>query len=146
MMLGAAESFLPPGFSLRGCQAERGVPMIVDEAGLPVAAEEVVRIGLREASRVDAIVVAAFADPGADALRPQISIPVIGIGESVLREAGAGGRRFGIATTTPGLVASMEAAVRRFGLAGRFTGVRVPAGDPVALSAHPSDQDDALSV
>ncbi len=145
MMLGAAESVLPPGWTLRGCQAERGVPMITDETGLPVAAAEVVRIGLAEASGVDAIVVAAFADPGAVGLRERLSIPIIGIGEAALRAAGAGGRRFGIATTTPGLVASMEAAVHRFGLSAQFTGVRVPAGDPLVLAARPADQDAALA-
>ncbi|MEI7710635.1 MAG: aspartate/glutamate racemase family protein, partial [Rhodospirillales bacterium] len=78
MMLGAAESILPPGWTLRGRQAEHGVPMITDRTGLPVAAAEVVRIGLSEASGVDAIVVAAFADPGAATLREHLSIPIIG--------------------------------------------------------------------
>jgi allantoin racemase len=145
MMLGAAEPFLPSGWTLRGCQAARGVAMITDDSGLPVAAEEVVRIGLLEASCVDAIVVAAFADPGASALRALVSIPVVGIGEAALREAGAGGRRFGVATTTPGLVASIEARVRSLGLSAGFTGVRVPPGDPLSLAASPADQDAALA-
>ena len=144
MMVGAAEPFLPPGWALRGCEAERGVAMITDEAGLPVAAEEVVRIGLLEASCVDGIVVAAFADPGASVLRARVSIPVVGIGEAALLEAGAGGRRFGVATTTPGLVTAIEARVRLLGLSAGFTGVRVPLGDPLSLAARPADQDAAL--
>ena len=146
MMLGAADPFLLPGWTLRGCQAERGVSMITDETGLAVAAEEVVRIGSALASDVAAIVVAAFADPGAEALRARVSIPVVGIGSAALLEAGAGGRRFGVATTTPALVASIEARVRSLGLSAGFTGVRVPAGDPLALAASPADQDAALAA
>ena len=55
---------MPAGWALRGCEAERGVPMITDGAGLAVAAEEVARIGCAMDGGVDAIVVAAFGDPG----------------------------------------------------------------------------------
>ena len=130
MMAGLVEPLLPPAWTLRSRNAERGVPMITDEAGLAVAAEEVVRIGCALASGVDAIVVAAFGDPGVKALRALVSIPVVGIGEAALREAGAGGRRFGVATTTPALVASIVARVEQLGLAVSFSGVRVPRGDP----------------
>jgi Asp/Glu/hydantoin racemase len=75
-----------------------------------------------------------------------LSIPVIGIGEAAIKEAAAGGQRFGIATTTPQLVRSIEASVHSLGLAGTFTGVRVPGGDPLTFAANPTDQDAALAV
>jgi Asp/Glu/hydantoin racemase len=146
MMLDAASVALPPGYTIRGCQADRGVPMITTESELSAAAAEVVRIGRAEAARVDAIIVAAFGDPGVDALRDRVSVPVVGIAEAALLEAGAGGRSFGVATTTPALVRAIEVRVRSLGLAPQFTGVRTPPGDPLVLAAHPSDQDDALEA
>jgi allantoin racemase len=140
MMVGLAEPLLPTGWTLRGCQAERGVAMITDEQGLAIAAEEVVRIGCALASDVDAILVAAFGDPGAEALRAQVSLPVVGGGEAALRQAGAGGRRFRVATTPPALVASIEARVRSLGLSPWFNGVRFRPGDPIALAASPAEQ------
>jgi Asp/Glu/hydantoin racemase len=107
---------------------------------------EVVRIGTAEASNADAIIVAAFGDPGVRRLRAMLSIPVIGIGAAAMREAAAGGRRFGIATTTPRLVRSIEACVRGLGLDGMFTGVRVPGGDPLTLAADPAAQEAALAA
>jgi Asp/Glu/hydantoin racemase len=146
MMLSVARPMAPPDCTIRGCQADRGAAMIVDEAALAVSEEEVVRIGLEQAGSIDAIIVAAFGNPGAGRLRQLLSIPIIGIGEAAIIEAATGGRRFGIATTTPGLVAAIEASVRDLGVAGAFTGVRLPAGDPLALAADPAAQDEALAA
>ncbi len=64
-----------------------------------------------------------------------------------MREAASGGRRFGIATTTQGLVRSIEAGVRHLGLEAGFTGVRVPAGrNPRALAANLADQYNELAL
>jgi Asp/Glu/hydantoin racemase len=146
MMLAVARPLLPPDMTLRGLGAASGVAMIVDEAGLAAGAAEVVRIGTAEALHSDAVIVAAFGDPGAGTLQAMLPIPVIGIGEAAIRDAAANGRRFGIATTTPLLVRSIETCVRRLGLGGMFTGVRVPGGDPLALAADPAAQEDALAA
>ena len=143
LMLDAAAPHLPPGLLLRGTQAAHGPGMIVDAAALAASAVEVVRIGTA-ARGVAAVVVAAFGDPGVARLRALLDIPVIGIGEAALREAAAAGR-FGIATTTPGLLASIEAMVRALGLEPGFTGVRMAEGDPLALAADPARQAAALA-
>ena len=140
MMVGAARGALPPEISLRGINAARGPAMITDAAALADAADEVVRLGTTEAENQDAVVVAAFGDPGVAELRGLLTVPVVGIGEAAVREAARGGRRFGIATTTPGLVRSIEANARLFGLEGAFTGVRVPGDDPERLAADPGLQ------
>ncbi len=145
MMLAVARPLLPPGVTLRGLGAASGVAMIVDEAALAAGAAEVVRIGTAEALHADAVIVAAFGDPGAETLQAMLPIPVIGIGEAAIRDAAANGRRFGIATSTPRLVRSIEARVRALGLSEWFTGVRVPSGDPLALAANPTEQDEALA-
>lgn len=140
MMVTAARSLLPLGFALRGVGAAQGAAMIVDEAALALSEPEVVRMGLAEAARVDAIIVAAFGDPGVASLRTSLNVPVIGIGEAAIREAAGQGGRFGIVTTTPGLRNAIAAMVWRLLPGAAFTGVRVPAGDPVALAAAPRRQ------
>ncbi|MFI9003980.1 aspartate/glutamate racemase family protein [Streptomyces sp. NPDC053541] len=67
-----------------------------------------------------------------------VPVPVVGIGEAALAEAAAGGRRFGIATTTPLLAASIDTLVTRLGLTAGYTGARFTAGAPERLSAHPA--------
>ncbi|MET9953344.1 aspartate/glutamate racemase family protein [Streptomyces sp. NPDC006339] len=66
-----------------------------------------------------------------------LGVPVVGIGEAALAEAAAGGRRFGIATTTPRLAGSIVAHVARLGLADRFTGTRFTPGSPGDLASRP---------
>ena len=77
--------------------------MILTTDELAAAAPAVVEIGLAGADRVDGAIIGAFGDP-ATALREQRSIPVVGIAEAAMLEAAEGGRRFGVATTTPALV------------------------------------------
>ena len=145
MMHAVARVALPPAFALESETAERGAAMITTAAELATSVDEVVRIGRHHASRVSAIVVSAFGDPGLERLRAAVGVPVVGIGEASLREAAALGRRFGVATTTPGLEAPIVAAIARLGLAGRFTGCRIPPGDPLRLAAQPALQDEALA-
>lgn len=145
MMLTVARPLLPTGVALQGAVAAAGAAMILDEAALAAAEEEVVRIGTAAARDVDVIVVAAFGDPGVRRLRNLLGIPVVGIGEAAIREAAAGGWRFGIATTTPRLVRSISAGVCRLGLQGCYTGARVPDCDPLELAADPAKQDLALA-
>ncbi len=146
MMLSVARPLLPPGIILRSMTAATGPAMILDEAALAGSAEEVVRIGVAEAAQVDAIIVSAFGNPGAERLRTLLPIPVIGIGEAAILEAAADGSRFGIATTTPDLVRAIEACIRDLGLQGQFSGVRVPDADPLALAADPEAQEEALAA
>lgn len=144
LMLDAARPHLPPGWTLRGTQAATGPAMITDAPALHAAADEVVRLAAA-ATDADAILVAAFGDPAVARLRAMLRIPVMGIGEAAMREAAAGNARWGIATTTPDLVAGIEALVRSLHLGGRFTGIRVTPGHPLALAADPARQAAALA-
>lgn len=145
MMEALARAALPETLELRSATAAQGAPMITTDAELATAVQEVLAIARREAGAVAAIVVAAFGDPGLAALRAELRVPVFGIGESSMLEAAAGGRRFGVATTTPGLAESIEAAVARLGLAAQFTGTRIPQDDPLRLAADPALQDALLA-
>jgi Asp/Glu/hydantoin racemase len=145
MMLAVAVEVLPPGIAIKGISAAHGVQMIVNEAELRASAAEVIRLGSRAAPDVSAIIVAAFGDPGVVALRNLVDVPVIGIGEASITEAASGGRRFGIATTTPALTRAIEDFVDQMALRHQFTGVRFPNGDPLDLAANAQRQQAALA-
>ncbi|CAG2153052.1 Hydantoin racemase [Cupriavidus yeoncheonensis] len=141
MMLEIARASLGGRAEVRGLTAPSGVPMIVDEADLRTAADVVGALDVCDACGV---IVAAFGDPGAEILRRRLAVPVVGIGEAAMREAAQQGR-FGIATTTPALAASIEGKVRQFGLEAAFTGVRLTPGDPWRLGQDPAALEAALA-
>jgi len=145
MMHRLARAALPDAFELRSVTALHGAPMITTDAELATSVEEVLALGLRHAGAVDAIVIAAFGNPGLALLRAEVRLPVVGIGEAAMREAAREGRRFGVATTTPGLEASIAASVAALGLTACFTGSRIPDADPLALARQPASQDESLA-
>ncbi|MFD4840940.1 aspartate/glutamate racemase family protein [Achromobacter sp. NPDC058515] len=144
MMHRLARAALPEAYALQSETAANGAPMITSDEELAVSIQEVLAIGRRHAADVAAIVIAAFGNPGLETLRQRVAIPVVGIGEASLQEAARGGRRFGVATTTPGLEASITASVDALGLTPCFTGCRIPAVDPLRLAADAGLQDTYL--
>ncbi|MFJ9811729.1 aspartate/glutamate racemase family protein [Streptomyces sp. NPDC101158] len=155
------------GLRVRGVTAADGPPMLTDPHALDAAVPYVVAAAHAALASGDcaALIVAAFGDPGVPELRGRpglaagdtaayragagpgplgpraatapVPVPVVGIGEAALAEAGADGRRFGIATTTPRLAGSIAAQVERLGLASSYTGARFTAGAPERLAARP---------
>jgi allantoin racemase len=105
----------------------------------------VVALGLERASTVGGIIIGAFGDPGLAALREQVNIPVVGIAEASMLEAAEGGRRFGVATTTPALVEVIAARARTLGLAELYCGIRLTPGEALALVADPAALIEALA-
>ena len=130
----AAEA-APAGVVVEGLTVTRGAALITDPAALALAAEAVV--GAEDAIRArapDAVIVAAFGDPGRARLAERLAVPVVGIGEAGMRAAAAGGRRFAVVTTTPDLVGSITAMAEELGLAGQFAGVALTEGDAAAVT------------
>lgn len=113
------------------------------------AAAGVVALGVAAAAdeQVVALIVSAFSDPGLEALRAQVTIPVFGIGESVFQEAAKGGRTFGIVTVTPDeeLLASFREKAEELGYEEQYSGVRVTPGDPLELMSSNELLDTALN-
>lgn len=152
MMAAIARRTLRPeeGYDVRGVTVAAGPPMLVDEEVLRASAGHVLDAAERllagpAGDRVAAFVVSAFGDPGVEELRARTSVPVVGIAEAAMREAGADGRRFGIATTTPGLAAAIDARVTRLGWSARYTGIRLTPGDPRQLAATPAEMTERLA-
>jgi allantoin racemase len=144
MMVRIAQSAASDGVEIIGATATKSPQMIVQPAALAASATEVVEIGMRLAGNVSGIIVSAFGDPGMRDLRARVGVPVVGIAEASMLEAASGDRRFGVATTTPELVAAIDARAADLGLASLYTGVRLTPGDPVELVRHPDDLTEAL--
>lgn len=146
MMTGIARSYLSDGFVIEGRTAERGVPMILNDAELDAAADGVVEMGLDLVSQCDGLIVCAFGDPGLERLAAVSGLPSVGICQASMMEASAGGRRFGIATVTPDLMGSFAAKAQAFGVEPLFTGTRLTKGDPLRLASDPQALHAALEI
>lgn len=121
-----------------GLTAERGVPLIADEAALSAAAVEVLRLAPAIlAERPDAVVIAAFGDPALPGLRGRFGVPVTGICEAAMIEAGHGGRRFGVVTTTPALEGVIAGAAALYPHGGNFRGTWTTRRPPQELASNP---------
>jgi allantoin racemase len=137
MMVQIAQSAAPSDLEIVGATAPNSPLMIIDPEALAASAPEVVEIGLSLGKDVSGIIISAFGDPGWTDLRRKIGVPVVGIAEAAMLSASDKGRRFGVATTTPKLVASIDARAAELGLAKLYTGTRVTTEDPNKLVADP---------
>jgi allantoin racemase len=144
MMVGIAQSAAPGDIEIVGATAPRGPLMIVDPEALAASAPQVVELGVGLAKDASGIIISAFGDPGWADLRREVGIPVVGIAEAAMLAASDNGRRFGVATTTPMLVASIDARAAELGLAKLYTGTRVTTEDPNKLVADPGRLVEAL--
>jgi allantoin racemase len=144
MMVRIAQSAAPNDIEIVGATAAHSPPMIVDPEALAASAPQVVEIGLGLAKDVSGIIISAFGDPGIADLRRQVNIPVVGIAEAAMLAASDKGGRFGVATTTPKLVASIDARAAELGLAQLYTGTRLTSEDPNKLVADPGRLLEAL--
>lgn len=68
-----------------------------------------------EAAGADALVIACFDDPGLDACRELLTIPVIGICEAAMATASMVGHGFSVVTTLPRAVPIIEALAFKYG-------------------------------
>jgi allantoin racemase len=147
MQLLAQQALIGSPWVVDALTVAEGPSMIVDPHSLQAAAVQVrsaVLSAHRNGGRHEAILIAAIGDPGRRELAAVLDIPVIGIGEASILRAAAGGRKFGMATSTPLLAPSLATLVAEHEQADRFTGVRLTKSDPLALAADPERQFEEL--
>lgn len=82
----------------------------------------------------DALILGCYGDPGLDALRELINIPIVGPGEATALMAASLGHRFSIITVTASVIASLERLIRNVGVGEKLASVRA-VGIPV-LELH----------
>lgn len=145
MMVEIAAGDAPVGFRVEGRTARGGPSMIVNPRELDAAAFEVERTWQDAGTHWAGVIISAFGDPGIERVRAACRVPVVGIAEASMLEAGAGGRRFGIATVTPELVGPIEGRARALGLLGAYAGIRLTDGDPRELAADSHALETALA-
>lgn len=145
MMVRIAQDNAPAGYTVVGATAANGPSMIVNEVELAAAAREVETTWRGVQAPHAGVIVSAFGDPGVAQVRDASwPTPVVGICEASMFEASEGGRRFGVATVTPDLVAAIDAKAHELGLGGLYTGVRLTPGEPRALTADSAALEQAL--
>lgn len=124
------------GRPVRGLTARFGAPLITDPETLAAAVPAVVALA-PDLAGAEAVIVAAFGDPGLAELRARLPCPVTGIAEAGMAEAAALSPRFAVVTTTPALVPSIAARAAAGGYHD-FAGTWVTPGDPAAVMAYPA--------
>jgi len=144
LMVAIAREHAVPGCEVEGVTARSGSPLIVSEDQLRLAADGVASMAPSVAKEVDGVIISAFGDPGVEALRKHLSVPVAGIAEPAMREAAAHGRRFAIVTTTPGLVQHILCSAQRLGFGPQLAAVRTTAEPPERLMSESERLVDAL--
>ncbi len=77
-----------------------------------------------EAAGFDAVIIGCFSDPGLDALRERVSIPLVGPGASAMHLAAQLGQRFSILAPSGRSDGHVRARLRALGLADLFASVR----------------------
>ncbi len=113
--------------------ASKGFSYIASRAEAQIAGVGVLETIARHQHEVDAVIIAAFGDPGLVAARELFDLPVIGMAEAAVLTAAILGDRFGVITFSPHMVRWYRDCVQHTGLSARFSGVRCPALPPATL-------------
>lgn len=133
-----------PSLEIVGMTAPEGARIITGPEELATAGTQVeTMVVAAHADPHQGFVIAAFGDPGIARARALTRVPVTGLAEAGLLAGGAGGRPFGVVTTTPGLVSRIEVAAREYGVSPTFQGVWLTAGEPQHVMA---DEDRLLEA
>lgn len=124
--------------------ASQGFPYISSRAEAQIAGAHVLETIATHQAEVDAVIVAAFGDPGLIAARELFDMPVVGMAEAAVLSAAMLGDRFAVLTFSPHMVRWYQECVLWTGLAARFTGVRCPVMAPASLDNIATELKDDL--
>lgn len=113
-----------PGTELVVETAGRGFEYIETRFEALVAGAAVADLVAEHRHGVDAVVVAAFGDPGLPALKEVADVPIVGITEAALCVAALRGRRFSVVAISDRITAWYRDCVEGFGLGGRLASIR----------------------
>ncbi|MFE1664786.1 aspartate/glutamate racemase family protein [Microbacterium sp. P02] len=115
----AAREVAGPGIEIVAVCPDEGPSAIeshFDEVFAAVAVVDLIDKDLRDGGS-DAYVVACFGDPGLDAARELVDVPVIGIAEAAMHVASISGRSFAVVTTLSRTLGRAKDLVARYGMA-----------------------------
>lgn len=145
LMLANARRGLAAHIQVEGRTMREGPTFISDQQALDAASPVVAKFGVDVASEgFDAIIIAGFGEPGLEALRSYVQIPVIGLAQAGISEAAQGGRRYAIVTVTQGLHASLIKAANAHGQGGTLAAIRFTDGPMEEVMRTPQNLASAL--
>jgi allantoin racemase len=122
--LGYAE-YARPDALISGVCLERGPASVESLFEDSLAAPEVVRRAIEaERDGVEAVIIDCMNDPGLEAAREAVSIPVVGAAQSSMLLAGMLAHKFSVVSTAARDVYPTELLARRYGLAGSLASTR----------------------
>lgn len=113
-----------PTTEIRMATAASGVAYVETRFEALLAAHAVACIAGEEAGNYDALIVAAFGDPGLPALKEVLDVPVVGLTEAALMSACLLGQRFTIVAISARIAAWYRETVATSGLLGRLASLR----------------------
>lgn len=129
----AARAAASAGTVVEAVSAPFGLPLIVSRADWLVAGPATLAALAARRGRYDAAIIACFGDPGLDAAKELLDVPVLGISEAAFHAAAMLGRRFGVVSFTAALRPMFEDCLAHHGLGARCAGFRMGpafAGNP----------------
>ncbi len=126
LMMDSASKMASPGIEIIATTASVGFPYISSRAEAEISATQVLETIAEHHKDVDAVIIAAFGDPGLIGARQLFDIPVVGVAEAAMLTACALGHRFSIVTFSSNLADWYCDGVQRAGLESRFAGIRTP--------------------
>lgn len=113
-----------PGTQVQVLTAPFGVAYIETRFEALIGAYAAATLAAEHWDQHDAIVVAAFGDPGIDGLREALDIPVVGMTEAALMSACLLGKRFSIVAISRRITAWYRECVQANGLIERLASIR----------------------
>lgn len=113
--------------------ATAGFPYIASRAEAQISGGKVLEMIADNRQGADAVIIAAFGDPGLVAARELFDLPIVGMAEAAVLTAAMLGERFSIVTFTRHMRRWYTDSVRQTGLEARFTGVRCPVDPPASV-------------
>jgi Asp/Glu/hydantoin racemase len=138
----AARALAGPGATIVAATGAFGSPYIASRAASVVGAHAALDLARRlvgpsNPDRFDALLVACFGEPGIEALREELAIPVLGMAESSFAAALRHGPRFAVVTGGAAWIPMLRdfAAVR--GLSDALVSVRTLPVDGGAIAENP---------
>lgn len=114
----------PAGTELTALTAPFGVAYIETRFEAMVGAYAAACVACDHLADHDAVVIAAFGDPGLTALRELLPVPVVGMTEAALASACLLGARFSIVAISARITAWYRECVQGYGLASRLASIR----------------------
>ena len=104
--------------------AEKGFPYISTKVEAQITGTLVLEKIAELHSQYDAIIIAAFGDPGLIPAKTLFNLPIVGLGEAAMLSACLFGKKFSIISFTNAMASWYEESVELLGLQSRYAGFR----------------------